>query len=382
MTEVKSDYTVGFNMGEQIKQMMDMLENLQKSMEVNQESINARLDSLEASSSTKDEPRQQENLDPLGTTPPVRQIEVMAGREKQITKTFGEDTSADALLEFLEQYRLIVEINQQKSVPGWEDASYRAKELRCQLQGEAATYVRQEEAMHEIWVNDDEKIVEKLRARWISRDCIELDIIEFEEARQGDMETLAQFMTRLKGLGQRAFGEFDPRGMQQRIIWRFLDGVKDKDVRSSIIKERWMVDRKTPKSYDEVLKIGENALMVKIAAKATGSLGSSTPKSTVGIASVTSERNNPGHGRGRGNRGRGGGSTRGPPKGPPKGVECFYCGERHPGGWKSCDKKHRKNPTWTPQHKSSRSSAGSSSNPRTPEDRSPISTDSSNRSFQ
>ena len=70
----------------------------------------------------------------------------------------------------------------------------------------------------EDWVDDDNKITEKLKERWLNRNCIELDIIDFEEARQGEYETLAQFMQRLKGLDQRAFGEFDANGMHQRII--------------------------------------------------------------------------------------------------------------------------------------------------------------------
>ena len=380
-------------MGEEINKMMDMLRQMQESMKEGQETMNARLERLEgkkenplAGGRSGSESRDNMLEDDKEV---VRHIEMIAtGREKQITKTFGEDPSADALLEFLEHYRLCVEINQQKKVPGWNDASYRAKELRCQLQGEAATYVRQEEAMHESWVNDDNEIMERLRQRWVNRDCIELDIIEFEEARQGDMETLAQYMTRLKGLGQRAFGEFDPRGMQQCIIWRFLDGVKDRDVRSSIIRERWMVDRTTPKSYDEVLKIGENALIVKIASKATGALGNHNPKSaSPGVASVSVYKSMPGPGsdRGKGNKSRGGGGPlrTSTPSLPPRGFECFYCKERHPGGWRNCEKRRRENPGWTPQYRKDGSST-SSSNPTTPEEQSPISppsTNSSNQSF-
>ena len=97
--------------------------------------------------------------------------------------------------------------------------------------------------MHQNWVLDDDAIIGKLKERWFNRDCIEMDILEFEEARQGDYETLAQFMQRVKGLGQRAFSEFDANGMHQRIVWRFLDGVKDKEIRGAIIRERWMKDR-------------------------------------------------------------------------------------------------------------------------------------------
>ena len=158
-------------MGEEIGKVMEMLQRMQDSMKENQETMSARLDRLEekttdpkAGEKTETIPGEETNLEEEREV--VRHIETIAtGREKQITKMFGEDTSADALLEFLEHYRLCVEINQQKRVPGWNDPSYRAKELRCQLQGKAATYVRQEEAMHECWVDNDDEIIERLRQR-------------------------------------------------------------------------------------------------------------------------------------------------------------------------------------------------------------------------
>ena len=218
--------------------------DLLKQMQENMGSMTNRIGALETGESTKKES--------VGDELDENTVVTSMVREKQLTKTFGTDTSSEALLEFLDHYKLCVEMNQQRRAPGWGDAKYRAKELRYQLQGEAGVFVRQEEAMHESWVEDDNKIIEKLKERWLNRDCIELDIIQFEEARQNDGESLGQFMQRLKGLGQRAFSEFDSTGMQQRIIWRFLDGVRDKDIRSSIIKERWMRDRKTPKPYAEV----------------------------------------------------------------------------------------------------------------------------------
>ena len=98
--------------------------------------------------------------------------------------------------------------------------------------------------MRRRWVLNDEEIIEKLKDRWFNRDCIRMVILEFGEARQGKYETLAQCLQRLKGLGQRAFSEFDGHGMHLRIIWRFLDGVRDKKIRSAIIRERWKKGRK------------------------------------------------------------------------------------------------------------------------------------------
>ena len=184
----------------------------------------------------------------------------------------------------------------------------------------AAVYIRQEEAMAQGWVLNDEEIIDKLEERWLNRDCIEMDILEFEEARQGDYETLAQYMHRLKGQGQQAFSEFDPNGMHQRIIWRFLDGVKDKEIRSVIIKERWMKDRRTRKPYDDVLKIATNAHMTKVAANATGG----TSRNQQPKAKVAAMYRNTLSGSGRG--GRASSNFTFPNRGdPPRAFDCLYC---------------------------------------------------------
>ena len=353
-------------MDKQVKDMMALLMGMKETMEAGQNQLDTRLKALETAK--EEQPEGSEVKDSKSF--PTGKVEITQGRERPLTKTFGVDTSADALLEFLDHYQLCVAINTEKGIPGWDRPDYRAKELRCQLVGEAATYIRQEEVMLEDWVKDDREIIKRMRDRWVNRDCIELDIIEFEEARQSETETLAQYMTRLKGLGQRAFGEFDPRGMQQRIIWRFLDGVKDRDVRASIIRERWMKDRKQPKSYDEVLKIGENALMVKVASRATGALGSSSGSSGTSSKSpgtVSSMRQTPGQ-----NSKKGKGSVKGHSgQRTPRLFECFYCGERHTGGWMVCEKRKRDNPSWTPSHRGSGYNSGASA---------PTSPDSTRRS--
>ena len=321
---------------------MQMLERIQEGMEENREAILKMQEKKENEETregkdVEEKPGLQSVARGEGSTTTERVVEVIStGKEKQLLKFFGVDTSANALLEFLDHYKLCVEINQARGVPGWDSPVYRAKELRYQLQGEVAVYVRQEEAMGQVWMNNDEEMVEKLKERWLNRDCIELDIIEFEEARQGEFETLAQFMQRLKGLGQRAFGEFDANGMHQRIIWRFLDGVRDKDVRSEIIRERWMKDRKTPKPYDEVLKIAENAKLLKVAAGATGQGSLSGKSRPIQIGAAT---------RGSVSRRSRGASSRGDA---PRAFDCFYCKQRHVGGWRACEKRKREDPDWEP----------------------------------
>ena len=79
--------------------------------------------------------------------------------------SFGVETSANALLEFLDQYKLCVVINQARGVPDWDSPKYSAKELRYKPQVEVAVYVRHEEAMSQVWMNHDEEMVEKLKER-------------------------------------------------------------------------------------------------------------------------------------------------------------------------------------------------------------------------
>ena len=343
-------------MGEDLKALAEMIKGMKEEMqtsftqmkdELNESKINLeeRLNSLEAADNSN--LTKQESVLEVTGQDSIRESGVLVpvAREKQLNKQFGVDTSANALLEFLDHYTLCKDMNQQRKVPGWDNAEYRARELRFQLQGEAAVYVRQEETMRQSWVLNDEAIIEKLKDRWLNRDCIEMDILEFEEARQGEYETLAQYMQRLKGLGQRAFSEFDGNGMHQRIIWRFLDGVRDKEIRSAIIRERWMKDRKTPKSYDEVLRIATNAQMTKVAANATGSGSGGQHTAKAKLAALNQNTpNRSGSNRGRtkkpgGNVGR---------SEAPRAFDCFYCHQRHAGGWRECAKRRKENPTWTP----------------------------------
>ena len=49
------------------------------------------------------------------------------------------------------------------------------------MQGEVAVYVRQEGTMTQQWV-----LNEKFKECWLNKACIEMNILEFEEARQGE----------------------------------------------------------------------------------------------------------------------------------------------------------------------------------------------------
>ena len=65
----------------------------------------------------------------------------------------------------------------------------------------------------------------------------------------------------------------EPRGtLKQRIVWKFLSGIRDPGVRSEVIRHKWMKSRTEAKSYEDVLKLAEQAKLDRLA---TGSGGTS-----------------------------------------------------------------------------------------------------------
>ena len=161
--------------------------------------------------------------------------------------------------------------NVHRGIEGWEDPEYRARELRFQLRGEASLWIAHESAMAQEWTSYDDKIIAKLRQRYLGTRSLELNIVLFEELSQNEGETLAAYMTRCQERGYEAFAELDePRSTQQRIVWKFLSGIKDPVVRSEVIKQKWMKTPTDAKSFDEVLLIAEQARLDHMAAVATG----------------------------------------------------------------------------------------------------------------
>ena len=82
---------------------------------------------------------------------------------------------------------------------------------------------------------------------------------------------MADFLTRLQRLAGDGFSSESVEVKRKRVVWRFLDELKDKDIRERLIRERWMRDESHAKEYDDVLKIAETARTAKQAASLTGS---------------------------------------------------------------------------------------------------------------
>ena len=91
-------------------------------------------------------------------------------------------------------------------------------------------------------MKDDRKIIEMLRSRFIQNSVVELQIIAFKTASQKGGEPLAEYLVRLQKLIENAYTEYPEFVKTSRVVWHFLNGAKDKDVREALIREGWMHD--------------------------------------------------------------------------------------------------------------------------------------------
>lgn len=296
-----------------------------------------------------------------------------SGRAVALSKTFGTEVTPAAWREFKDHFSLVKEANIARGVSIWQDASYRSLELRLCLVGAPAEFIREEVAQKVTWVKDDDLVLDHLEKRYVTVEAIEVRIIRFEEACQGDDETLADFLTRLQRLAGDAFSSESADVKRKRVVWRFLDGLKDRDVRERLIHERWMKDESQAKDYDDILKIAETARSSKQAASLTGSrlhLGTALAGTVTslrpdghgqhpaGQRSPASARPRPppaagpgrplsrvsGAGQAAGSYQRSWGGGGGRPAG-----KCYYCDVAHPGGWIRCRRRLQENPSWTPR---------------------------------
>ena len=310
-------------------------------------------------------------------------------RAVALNRVFGEDLSPGAWRSFKDYFLLVKQANIARGVLVWQDAVYRSVELRLCLTGAPAEYIREEAAQDSKWVQNDEQILERLERRYVTAEAIEVRIIRFEEAKQGEEESLADFLTRLQRLSGDAFAGESVDIRRKRVVWRFLDGLIDRDVRERLIRERWMQDEDTAKEYDDILKIAETARTSKQAAALTG------PRHQVSGTCLAvqprtaaapplpprwqREPNRPGGPApgqparspaarsGQVGAGRPGPASPAPaPQSGPRGVaagsgravgRCYYCGIPHQGGWYRCRKRLSENPQWSPRRDGTVSSA-------------------------
>ena len=341
-------------MGETAEALKKIMEQLAALSTLNQ-AVVTRVEALEAieAKPALEVKTQQGGSDQGGV---ISRVQVQSHKEKSLTLTFGDnDCSPNSLRLFIDHFNIAREQNIRKNVDGWDDREFRANELRFQLRGEPALWISQECAMLKPWVKDDEEIVRKLKDRFMGTQSIELNIIAFEELTQLETENLAQYMTRCKQKGFEAFGVLnEPLGAQQRIVWKFLSGIRDSEVRNAVIREKWMKSPTEAKPFEEVLMIAQTAKMNKIATVATGHNGQKGKVAAVSsrIKERRGQNNRTQHSSSESNRSTSSGSARSDGSTPAQGsvnFKCHYCNTtNHYGGWKLCRKRLDENPSWSP----------------------------------
>ena len=316
-------------------------------------------------------------------------------RAVALSKTFGDETSPSTWRSFRDHYSLVREANIARGVALWQDPAYRSVELRLCLVGAPAEFLREEVAQGSPWVKNDADILDRLERRYVTTEAIEVRILRFEEAHQGEDESLADFLTRLQRLAGDAFSSESGDIKRKRVVWRFLDGLRDRDIRERLIRERWMKDESNAKEYDEIIKIAETARASKQAASLTGhrhqvggacaagawgreggavspplppAAGVRGPRGEGGAAAASPAPPQPGRGaratayqqrsspaQWTRSRGQGQSSRRSPPRRGGEGRgdrqigRCYYCNIAHQGGWFSCRKRLNENPSWSPR---------------------------------
>ena len=311
-------------------------------------------------------------------------VPIMSTRAVTLSRIFGEDVSPSAWRGFKDHFELVKKANLAREVEVWKDAAYRSVELRLCLTGAPAEYIREEAAQGSTWVHNDEEILNRLERRYITTEAIEVRIIRFEEAKQGEEESLADFLTRLQRLAGEACASESADVKRKRVVWRFLDGLIDRDVRERLIRERWMKDEANAKEYDDVLKIAETARASKQAAAVTGhrlQAGGACAAATAAPPRLAATPPPPPPPAPRWQRGPGQlGAAPGQPARPPAARaghvpgragqtpagqpgpravagrgggpsfgRCYYCNVPHQGGWYQCRRRLAENPSWSPR---------------------------------
>lgn len=249
--------------------------------------------------------------------------------EERLDITFGEDLTPKALKCFIAQYSLVKKVNMSKKIVLWDDSEHRAHKVRLALRGEAAEYVNAEDSMLKEWTNDDVMVLDALKKRYLNTQSREVKIIEFESLKQEGSQTLSEYLTQVQQLVQIAYPNEPEETTRRRVVWTFLNGLRNLEIRASIIKEGWVINDEKTKDPEEILKIAESARQVNEAAKATGKRGT-------GAACYFGEREEAG-------------SVALYSQPSTRSMKCWYCKKEHEGGWYTCKQRLRDAPEWTPK---------------------------------
>ena len=211
----------------------------------------------------------------VGDVPPVVSLPFSnSARGEKIEINFGEDCTPKNLRRFIENYRVVREINTNDRIVGWDVPSFRANKLRLAIRGEASDYLSTESSMLKPWTKNDDEIIQKLKDRYLNTQAIEMNILEFEQSSQDTKETLPEYMSRLQQLVTDAYDGDTRAELDKKVAWRFVNGLRSENVRRELMKEGWMADRRQAKPLETILSIAEVARRTEEAVKSTGPSGS------------------------------------------------------------------------------------------------------------
>ena len=252
--------------------------------------------------------------------------------EERLDVTFGEELTPKSLKAFIAQYNLVKKVNMSKRIFLWDNESHRAHKVRLALRGEAAEYVNAEDSMQKEWTNDDVKVLEALKKRYLNTQSREVKIIEFESLKQEGSQTLSEYLTQVQQLVQIAYPNEPDETTRRRVVWTFLNGLRNVEIRAAIIKEGWVVNDEQTKDPEDILKIAESARQVTEAAKATGrrnggAVNRVAESEEQGSVALYQQQTNE-----------------------KRKMKCYYCQKEHAGGWWYCEKRLREAPEWKPKN--------------------------------
>jgi len=283
------------------------------------------------------------------------------GREEKIEMFFGRDGDYTALSmrRFLERYKVVKELNMRSRLRGWDSASFRAGKLKLCLMGDAFDYVSFAGSICEQWTENDSMMIEKLREKFTNLNAVELNILEFEKSLQEPKESISDYLSRLRRAVKEAYDGDSQRELDRKVAWKFVSGINDEKVRRKLLEGGWMKTRQEAKPLEDLLKVAEIAKKTDDAARALGK------SCTVGMAQLQEygtvaawdrygDRSKKSSNESSSSRSSGGSGKTGSYSSselPLEFLECFYCKQKHRGGWFHCSLRRKENPKWKPQRR-------------------------------
>ena len=280
------------------------------------------------------------------------------GREEKLDLVFGldGDLSAKSLRRFIEKFKVVKKLNMTAKLRGWDSKEYRANKLKLALQGDAFDFVTFEDSMGKMWTKDDDEIIGKLKDRYLNVQAIEMNILKFEKSAQEGRELLNEYLARLQQLVKDAYEGQIQEELDLRVAWKFVSGISDEKVRRKLMEDGWMKSRKEAKPLEELLKVAEIAKQTEEAVKAM-------KPDTGTVSAMYSDESHHGHVNMNRFREKSGDSSSSKSSGSSNSsgmalefLQCFYCNQRHRGGWFYCAKRKKEDPKWRPKRKSNSNS--------------------------